>query len=290
LVRLLGQREGEGEGHGGHEVSFTAQPSDELNIGSGSQGTSLFVEEILEDDATAGTRTFLAELGDLGELQSGTGRCLRMTVKNSFIELVEEPSPRERRRARSCDSTFLFPEDSVCVDANRASPAPSQAQGSDSVQSESLTVMLRNVPPLLARFHLLAMLDERGFCGRYDFVYLPVDFTHNLGLGYALVGFVDHASARIALESLQGLCFPAVDGSFQCEVSWSEPHRGLAGHIERYRNSPVMHPSMPDEYKPAIFVNGQRVPFPPPTKNIRPPRIRHPKVEGKAMVHPSPAN
>jgi len=259
----------------GADRPFTSQPSDELNIGSGSQGTSLFVEEILDDDDANLCLWRLAELGDLGELQSRTGRCISMTVKNSFIELVEEPSP-ERRRARSCDLTFLFPEGSVCVDANRASPAPSQAQGSDSVQSESLTVMLRNLPPLLARSHLLAMLDERGFCGRYDFVYLPMDFTQNLGLGYALVGFVDHASARIALESLQGLCFPAVDGSGPCEVSWSEPHRGgLAGHIERYRNSPVMHPSIPDEYKPAIFVDGRRVPFPPPTKKIRPPRIRH---------------
>ena len=29
-------------------------------------------------------------------------------------------------------------------------------------------------------------------------------------------------------------------------------------HVERYKNSPVMHKSVPDEYKPAIFKDGVR--------------------------------
>jgi len=332
LVRFLGQGDCEGsEQCGSPEVEFSSQPSDDLNVGSVGQGTSLFVEEILEvQEDTACTnvgRHFLAELGDLGELHSGTGRCLRLVVKNSFIELVEEPSPRERRRARSCDPALLADdEESVCLDAHTpanagpptggiqnsgrcledcaSSPSakegleqtassfscgPTVGAGTDSGKSQCLTVMLRNVPPAFGRSDLLAFLDGNGFGRRYDFVYLPVDFTHNLGLGYALVGLVDHESARAVMQSLQGLCFPSTCGSFHCEASWSEPHRGLAGHIERYRNSPVMHPSMPDEYKPVIFVNGQRVPFPPPTKSIRPPRIRHPKVEGKAVAQPSSA-
>eukprot|EP00439_Symbiodinium_sp_Y106_P038344 s1688_g4.t1 len=37
-------------------------------------------------------------------------------------------------------------------------------------------------------------------------------------------------------------------------------------HVERYRNSPVMHRSVPDEYKPVIFKNGVRKKFPRPTK------------------------
>lgn len=327
LVGLLGQRNSEVE---------QEHSSPEL-------GTSLFVEEIVEeeDDTTGGGRTFLAELGDLGELQSRTGRCIRLVVKNSFIELVEEPSPRERRRARSCEPVLLAHlGDASYLDANAptlpaslpaegsqssrehaaAHPASPRAEGSQSsigllgscasgpstqrgsVQDESstacapttpddhnecLTVMLRNVPPSFGRSDLLALLNGIGFSGRYNFVYLPVDFTRNLGLGYALVGLVDHTSARALMQSLHGLSFASTDGSFQCEASWSEPHRGLEGHIERYRNSPVMHQSMPDDYKPAIFLNGERVPFPPPTKAIRAPRIRHPKAEGKAVAQSS---
>ena len=33
-------------------------------------------------------------LGELGQLQSGSGRCIHVVVKNSFIELVEEGTDR----------------------------------------------------------------------------------------------------------------------------------------------------------------------------------------------------
>merc|ERR1711959_641373 len=66
----------------------------------------------------------------------------------------------------------------------------------------------------------------------------------------------------------------AIQSSKVCEVSWSHPQQGLAQHIERYRNSPVMHESMPIEYKPRLFQNGREVPFPRPTKAIRPVKLR----------------
>lgn len=43
--------------------------------------------------------------------------------------------------------------------------------------------------------------------------------------------------------------------------------------MERYRNSPVMHESVPDEYKPVILQNGLRVNFPEPSKAPRPVKI-----------------
>ena len=42
-------------------------------------------------------------------------------------------------------------------------------------------------------------------------------------------------------------------------------------HVERYRNSPVMHRSVPDEYEPVIFKNGVRKNFPRPTKKVKAP-------------------
>lgn len=56
-----------------------------------------------------------------------------------------------------------------------------------------------------------------------------------------------------------------------CEVSWSGPHQGFKAHVERYRNSPVMHKSVPDHYKPVIFKNGVRKTFPKPTKKVKAP-------------------
>ena len=51
--------------------------------------------------------------------------------------------------------------------------------------------------------------------------------------------------------------------SFEC--------RAVQAHVERYRNSPVMHRSVPDEYKPVIFKNGVRKNFPRPTKKVKAP-------------------
>jgi len=45
-------------------------------------------------------------------------------------------------------------------------------------------------------------------------------------------------------------------------------------NIERYHNSSVFHPSVPEEFQPLLFSNGLRVPFPAPTQPIRQPRLK----------------
>jgi hypothetical protein len=55
-------------------------------------------------------------------------------------------------------------------------------------------------------------------------------------------------------------------------VTWSDAMQGLDEHVERYRDCPVMHESIPDEFKPLLFKDGVRVPFPKPTKKIQAPR------------------
>lgn len=65
------------------------------------------------------------------------------------------------------------------------------------------------------------------------------------------------------------------------QVCWSDPLQGLKAHIERYRNSPMMHESVDAKFKPMMFSNGARVPFPAPTKKLKPPRMRHARGEGE---------
>jgi len=141
------------------------------------------------------------------------------------------------------------------------------------------TLMLRNLPLDLSRDVLLGHLDDAGFAGAYNFVYLPVDFTRRRGLGYALVSACTPEVAEVMLLRLDGHRLSGEGGGDDAwKASWSEPCRSVTEHVQRYRNSPVMHPNMPDEYKPAIFLDGKRVAFPPPTRPIRPPRIRHLKA------------
>jgi len=150
--------------------------------------------------------------------------------------------------------------------------------------NEPTTVMLRNIPNRYTSSTLLALLDERGFRGLYDFVYLPMDFQNGVNLGYAFVNLLVHEDALTFKSAFHGFDDWLYDSAKVSETSWAHPHQGLAEHVERYRNSPVMHPCMPDEYKPMVFHCGMRVPFPMPTKAIKAPKLRasrdRPQMQG----------
>ncbi|CAE7463464.1 ML3 [Symbiodinium sp. CCMP2592] len=135
------------------------------------------------------------------------------------------------------------------------------------------TVMLRNLPNNYSRDMLLAMLDKRGFAGSYDFVYLPFDFRRDANLGYAFVNMVDAEAADALWKGLEGFTAWALTSHKVCSVTWSGPLQGQSAHIERYRNSPVMHSSVPDQYKPVVLEGGVRKPFPKATKKIKMPTM-----------------
>lgn len=136
------------------------------------------------------------------------------------------------------------------------------------------TVMLRNLPNQYTRTMLLNLIDSGGFAALYDFVNLPVDFKSGSSLGYAFVNFVNTEVAKRFQQKFDGFSDWIIPSRKVCGVTWSGPHQGLQAHIERYRNSPVMHESVSDTYKPIIFKDGQRIPFPPPTRKLRAPRVR----------------
>jgi len=81
------------------------------------------------------------------------------------------------------------------------------------------------------------------------------------------------------MEALDGYDGWTSTGISCMEVCWSMPHQGLDLQIRRFQNSPVMHPSVPDEIKPMLFTDGVRSPFPEPTKQLREPRARRPACE-----------
>jgi len=173
---------------------------------------------------------------------------------------------RPRRQASDASDGTLAP-----VDYDSAAAEAAYAQDS----SRLTTVMLRNLPNRYTRDMLLQMLDSEGFIGRYTFVYLPIDFKTHSGLGYAFVDLVLPEDAVRLRERFEGFSRWAIQSEKVCSVGWSAPaQQGLHAHVDRYRNSPVMHFSVSDEWKPAVFANGQRVPFPPPTRRLRAPNLR----------------
>eukprot|EP00747_Dinoflagellata_sp_TGD_P098213 gnl/TRDRNA2_/TRDRNA2_167376_c0_seq2.p1 gnl/TRDRNA2_/TRDRNA2_167376_c0~~gnl/TRDRNA2_/TRDRNA2_167376_c0_seq2.p1 ORF type:complete len:331 (+),score=55.31 gnl/TRDRNA2_/TRDRNA2_167376_c0_seq2:94-1086(+) len=138
---------------------------------------------------------------------------------------------------------------------------------------EQTTLMLRNLPTTYSRDHVCDLMSHHGFAKQFDFVYVPVDLSSKSIFGYAFVNFVTAEAAKRCCQVFQYFSGWDVQSDKVCEVSRSEL-QGLHAHIERYQNSPVMHETVPDEYRPAIFKQGLRVDFPAPTKKPRVPRIR----------------
>lgn len=140
------------------------------------------------------------------------------------------------------------------------------------------TVMLRDLPEGLTRDNLLELLDSQGFSGRYDFVYLPINFDKMTSLTHAFLNFVSAEDAAQVHERFEGFSDWAVPCPSRCRVVWNDKHQGLASLAERYRNSPVMHESVPDECKPIIIIDGRRVQFPPASQKIKLPKNFRPKM------------
>jgi len=150
-------------------------------------------------------------------------------------------------------------------------PLPMVQQAALEHRERRTTVMMKNIPNNYTRNMFLEMLNEEGFEGLYDFVYLPCDFNRDANLGYAFVNLTRADAVEAFWKTFAGFSNWVLPTAKVCQVSWSGPHQGLIAHVERYRNSPVMHNSLRDEYKPVIFANGVRQPFPSPSKKIKAP-------------------
>jgi hypothetical protein len=132
------------------------------------------------------------------------------------------------------------------------------------------TVMMRNIPREYTRAILLELLDRHGFLGSYDLLYLPADFQTELNYGYVFINFTTTENVARFREHFTGFSDWAVSSDRACEVSWSDAAQGLDDNVRRFRNSPIMHESVEDRFKPALFEHGQQIPFPEPTKKIKP--------------------
>lgn len=145
-------------------------------------------------------------------------------------------------------------------------------------------VMMKNVPKNITREELLEVVDAAGFQKDYDIISLPIDLLTDVGLGYAFINFRTHEQAEKFKLHFHGFMDWETPCDKACETSWSENLKVYDSIVERYRNSPVMHESVADKFKPAFFQHGHRIPFPEPTKNIKPPRPRRRDRGGAGKV------
>lgn len=202
--------------------------------------------------------------------------------EDAFQESYPPPCQHENSTVGQVSMFYYMPAVMVAAPMAPAMPAAqnlparsTQKNKKKSNKDTRTTVMIQNVPAHCTNAMMVEMLDSAGLSGKYDFVYAPTDFRTYTAFGYAFVNFTTNNSAVHAMDVLNGLICPTwSEQKAAFEVNWCEAHQGLKVHVNKYQNSPVMHPSVLEEYKPLIFKNGLRQKFPPPTKVIKEPRLR----------------
>lgn len=194
-------------------------------------------------------------------------QAIHSCVSDNAILEPQQISKKEKRRISAPDRVGQSNQTAS------SEHLPGDQESVDPCEGHTLTtVVVQNLSKVCSCSKLLSIVDEAGFAGAYDFVYLPINFQSRCCYGFAFLNFVDSTVAKRFQSTFDGLELP--NGRI-CRALWSKPFQGLEANVARYRNSPVMHPEIPDEFKPVVFRDGQRAEFPQATKKIPLPRIRN---------------
>merc|ERR1711920_809092 len=175
--------------------------------------------------------------------------------------------------------------DGAACTSSEDKASPTGACASEVQDGHGTTVIMRNIPFEYTRDTVLELIDRQGFNGLYDLLCMPVDFQTELNHGYVFINFVtleDAAGFKKHFKSFSDWSLPS---DSICEVTWFDSTHNIDSHIQRYGDSPLMHESVEDRFKPVLFKDGLRIPFPEPTKKIRAPR-RNKRSKGEKGGEP----
>ncbi|KAL8795982.1 MAG: hypothetical protein Q9195_001558 [Heterodermia aff. obscurata] len=111
------------------------------------------------------------------------------------------------------------------------------------------TIMLRNIPNKIDQAMLKDIVDETSR-GKYDFMYLRIDFANNCNVGYAFINFEDPFYIIDFMNARAGSRWNRFNSDKIAEVSYATI-QGRDCLVQKFRNSSVMleHPS----FRPKIF-------------------------------------
>jgi hypothetical protein len=96
--------------------------------------------------------------------------------------------------------------------------------------------MLRNIPNRIDQPMLKQIIDETSF-GKYDFMYLRIDFTNNCNVGYAFINFQLPEDIIAFVMNIVGQRWANSDKV--AEVSYATM-QGRETLVQKFRNSSVM--------------------------------------------------
>ncbi|KAM0340334.1 hypothetical protein ACHAPU_010547 [Fusarium lateritium] len=131
------------------------------------------------------------------------------------------------------------------------------------------TIMLRNIPNKVDQPLLKRIVDASSF-GKYDFMYLRIDFANDCNVGYAFINFVKAEYIIDFVEARANKRWNCFKSDKVAEVSYATI-QGKDCLVQKFRNSSVMLEA--EHYRPKLFYTvhsedttliGEEEPFPGP--------------------------
>jgi hypothetical protein len=121
------------------------------------------------------------------------------------------------------------------------------------------TVMLRNIPNTMTLVDLVTILNM-VVKGKYDFVYLRVDFSNQHNVGYAFINFTEPKSIVPFCDYLAGTPWVRFLGHKYAQVCFATC-QNVDNLIAKFRNSAVMSQWYP--FRPHLYdARGDECAFP----------------------------
>lgn len=163
-------------------------------------------------------------------------------------------SPNERARSRRHDSS-LSHADRKHYELN----LDRILRGDDT----RTTLMIKNIPNKYTSKMLLATIDEHHK-GKYDFIYLPIDFKNKCNMGYAFINMVDPLQIVSFHQTFEGRKWEKFNSEKVATLAYARI-QGKGALIAHFQNSSLMNEDK--RCRPILFHTdgpnaGDQEPFP----------------------------
>ncbi|KAG0259855.1 hypothetical protein DFQ27_003844 [Actinomortierella ambigua] len=136
-------------------------------------------------------------------------------------------------------------------------------EGNGGPSDKRTTLMVRNIPNKYTQQMFLEWINQTHH-GKFDFLYLRMDFKNKCNVGYAFVNFISVEAIESFAKAHVGQRWPRFNSDKICELAYAKV-QGQDALVDKFRNSSVMKED--PSFRPMIlYTSGPRVgevkPFP----------------------------
>lgn len=117
------------------------------------------------------------------------------------------------------------------------------------IEDGRTTCMIKNIPNKFTADMLIEFMNHTHF-GKYDFLYLRMDFKNKCNVGYAFVNFVDTLSVKDFFLRINGKRWSSLGSSKIAELTYASI-QGQDKLIRKFKRSSVMNENI--SFRPKIF-------------------------------------